>query len=92
MTLANELVNVCLVTIVDVERVKMLMVKLACVNHVAEQDKFVEKMRVDFSKSLFVVDRLKVVVGKRFLSVLEVFGGLVVQSIQEGIASFVTLV
>jgi len=92
VTLGDKLVEICFVAIVHVERVEVFVVKLARIDDLPEQNILFAQMTLNIIQRLPVLDGLECVVGEGNSRVLQIPRGIVVQRIQPGIASFVTLV
>lgn len=78
MALAAKLVKVCLVTIVNLKWVEVFVVKLACIDDLAEQDILLKQMGVYLSKNRLVLDAFKIVVGERDVGVFKIGRGFIV--------------
>jgi hypothetical protein len=90
--LGDKLVEIRFVAIVHVERVEVFVVKSARIDDLPEQNILLAQMRLNIIQRLLVLDGLECVVGESNSRSLQIPRGIVVQGIQLGIASFVTLV
>lgn len=92
MALAAELINVCLVPVIKLERIEVRVVELAGIDHLSNEDIFLKEIRMHRPERLFLFNVLERLVRERHFGFLQIRGSLFILCIQCSITPFLPLV